>query len=92
MGCDLRHSHSDMVWACAFITDWLYRYLKEHGGEEPVGLVLHAAHKRALREELPVPRAGVQFDGREFNGMPVLEGPCWRSSWLAGEGGQRWEL
>jgi hypothetical protein len=65
--------------ACAFITDGLYRYLKEHRGEEPVELVLHPGHKRMLRKELGIRRSGVTYDGCWFNNIPVLEDPCCRT-------------
>jgi len=77
---------------CAFILNGLCRYLKEHEGDEPVELVLHPEHKRMLREELRVPRAGVDFDGCEFNGLPILEAPCCRTPWVVSHDGQRWEL
>jgi hypothetical protein len=78
--------------ACAFITDGLYRYLKEHRGEQPVELVLHPEHKRMLRDELHMRCSGIQYDGCEFNGIPVPEAPCCRTPWLVMEDGQRWEL
>ncbi|MFM0341150.1 hypothetical protein [Paraburkholderia fungorum] len=65
--------------ACAFITDGLYRYLKEHRGEQPVELVLHPDHKRMLCDELHMRRSGVHYDECEFNGIPVLEDPCCRT-------------
>lgn len=77
---------------CAFIVNGVYRYLKEHEGEEPAELVLHPEHKRMLREELREPRAGVEFDGCEFNGLPIIEDPCCRMRWLVSDDGQRWEL
>lgn len=64
---------------CSFIIDGLYRYLKEHRGEEPVELVLHPEHKRMLCDELQLRYRGAQYDGCEFNGIPVLEDPCCRS-------------
>lgn len=78
--------------ACAFITDGIYRYLKEHRGEEPVELVLHPEHKRVLHDEPHTPRSGIQYDGCTFNNILVLEAPCCRTPWLVTEEGQRWEL
>jgi hypothetical protein len=68
--------------AYAFITDALYRYLKEHRGEEPVELVLHPAHKRMLCDELRMRHAGVACDGCWFNNIPVLDDSCCRAPWL----------
>lgn len=78
--------------ARACITDGLYRYLKAHGGEEPVELVLHPEHRRVSRDELRVPHTGIAYDGCCFNDVRVLEDPCCRTPWLVTEGGQRWEL
>lgn len=78
--------------ACTFIADGLYRYLKEHRGEEPVELVLHPEHKRVLRDELRVPRTGIAYDGCCFKNIPVLEDPCCRTPRLVTEDGLRWEL
>jgi hypothetical protein len=55
--------------ACAFITDGFSRYLKEHRAEEPVELVLHPEHNRALRDELHMRHAGVMYDGYCFNNI-----------------------
>lgn len=54
---------------CAYIIDGLYRYLKEHRGEEPAELVLHPEHKRMLCDELQLRHRGAQYDGCEFNGI-----------------------
>jgi hypothetical protein len=78
--------------ACASITDGLYRYPKEHRGEEAVELILHPEHKRELRDKLRVPRTGIAYDGCCFNNIPVLEDPCCRTPGLVTEDGQRWEL
>lgn len=68
--------------ACAFVVDGLYRYLKEHKGEEPVELVLRPEHKRVLSDELRVGGLGVRYDTCSFNNIPVLEDPCCRVPWL----------
>lgn len=67
-------------------------YLKEHGGEEPAELVLHPEHIRMLSDELGVRRAGVRFDLRSVNNIPVLEDPCCRVPWLLTANGWRWDL
>jgi hypothetical protein len=49
--------------ACAFITDGLYRYLKEHWGAGPVELVLRPEHKSVLSDELHVLLTGIAYNG-----------------------------
>jgi len=57
-----------------------------------VELVLHPDHERMLCDELHMRHSDVRYNGREFNGIPVLEEPCCRTPWLLNEDGQRWEL
>lgn len=59
--------------ACAFITEGLYRYLKEHRGEEPVELVLHPDHKRMLCDDLRMRRIDVTYDGCWFKTFRYLK-------------------